>query len=112
MKYLLLVNFINLSANFYHASMQDSALLGHHDPIDSLAELVLEYVFEMDEETIPDTEVPHEKRKLSDVKIRLEALFLTLSPTLRGQDRAYRTPVKETLHYQLFFEVLSPPPKG
>ncbi|HSJ69641.1 MAG TPA: hypothetical protein VK921_18305, partial [Anditalea sp.] len=56
--YLMLVNFINLSANFYHASEIDSLMLKHQDPIDSLAELVLEYVFNMDDETIPDTEVP------------------------------------------------------
>lgn len=67
--YLLLVNFINLTANFYTASSIDSSLLNQHDPIDSLAELVLEFVLEMDEETIPDTEVPHEKKKFSDIKL-------------------------------------------
>lgn len=59
--YFLLVNFINLSANFYQASVIDSILLENHDPIDSITELVLEYVLEMDDKTIPDTEVPHEK---------------------------------------------------
>lgn len=75
--FTLLFNFINLTANFYHASVFDSSLLRHYDPIDSLAELVLEFILDMDGETIPDTEIPHEKKKISDIKLNLPSKILT-----------------------------------
>lgn len=81
--YLLMVNFINLTANFYHASVIDSSLLVHQDPIDSLAELVLEFVLDMDEETIPDTEVPHEKKKFSDIKLQVAPGKIGFLPKFR-----------------------------
>jgi hypothetical protein len=108
--YLLLVNFINLSANFYHASVIDSPLLEHHDPIDSLAELVLEYVFEMDDETIPDTEIPHEKKKFSDIKLHLEKSGNLL-------DRIYGDikSIKGDYYFEVFESIVtekdSPPPR-
>jgi hypothetical protein len=108
--YLLLINFINLSANFYHASIMDSAILENYDPIDSLAELVLEYVFEMDDETIPDTEVPHEKRKMIDVKIIFEKNF-----SYQLQKSNSKSKIK-SFHYEGIFKEIdleqsSPPPK-
>lgn len=107
--YLLLVNFINLSANFYSASSFDSLLVDHSDPIDSLAELVLEYVLDMDEQTIPDTEVPHEKKKFSDLKLYVshqlnpsfEVLFLESKPN------SYYLNIFESTS----LEINSPPPK-
>ncbi|MGY6544696.1 hypothetical protein [Arthrospiribacter ruber] len=110
MVYLLLINFINLSANFYHASVIDSPLLEHHDPIDSLAELVLEYVFDMDEETIPDTEVPHEKKKFSDIKLHLEYASVSSLPSFVISLNAVNP------HYLAVFESISkendsPPPR-
>jgi len=108
--FVLLVNFINLSANFYHASEMDSHLLQHQDPIDSLAELVLEYVLDMDEETIPDTEVPHEKRKIADIKLLYTAEKISFSQFLPQTKRSYKG------HYENFYEdwafdINSPPPK-
>lgn len=108
--YLMLVNFINLSANFYHASEIDSLMLKHQDPIDSLAELVLEYVFNMDDETIPDTEVPHEKRKMADVK------QLYLNEKFSYQLFAFKLNTRYYSHYENFyqnwsFDINSPPPK-
>jgi len=109
--YLMLVNFINLSANFYHASEMDSLMLQHQDPIDSLAELVLEYVFEMDDETIPDTEIPHEKRKMADVK------QLYFAENFTYQLFGYRQYSRYHSHYENFyqnwsFDINSPPPKS
>lgn len=108
--YLMLVNFINLSANFYHASEMDSLMLQHQDPIDSLAELVLEYVFEMDDETIPDTEVPHEKRKMADVKQLYFAESFTYQ--LFGNSQYTRSHSHyENLYQNWSFDINSPPPK-
>lgn len=108
--YLLLVNFINLTANFYHSSVIDSSLLVNHDPIDSLAELVLEFLFDMDEETIPDTEVPHEKKKFSDIKLHLEAEAFNITIDCQPITQTYPS------YYSKIFqsikgEVHSPPPQ-
>ncbi|MGY6744127.1 MAG: hypothetical protein ACXIUQ_15415 [Cecembia sp.] len=109
--YLLLVNFINLSANFYHSSVIDSSLLVNHDPIDSLAELVLEFILDMDEETIPDTEIPHEKKKFSDIKLHFEAKALSIATSYQI------TTAKHSDFYFKFFQsikgdVNAPPPKS
>jgi hypothetical protein len=107
--YILLVNFINLTANFYTASSIDSPLLNQHDPIDSLAELVLEFVLEMDEETIPDTEVPHEKKKFSDIKLyflhQLNAILEFQFPVIKPN--SYYLNIFESTS----LEINSPPPK-
>lgn len=108
--YLLLVNFINLTANFYHASVMDSSLLAHHDPIDSLAELVLEFVLDMDEETIPDTEVPHEKKKFTDIKLHFEREELELhvdSPNISITYHDFYSTIFESIKG----DVYSPPPQ-
>jgi hypothetical protein len=108
--YLLLVNFVNLSANFYQASVMDSILLENHDPIDSITELVLEYVLEMDDETIPDTEVPHEKRKIVDFKILIEKTstnFVAVKITFRKDPVFILEDIFENIH----LEQSSPPPK-
>ena len=88
----------------------DSTVLENYDPIDSLTELVLEYVFEMDDETIPDTEVPHEKRKLMDVKVILEKCFIYQIQKSYGKE----SPI--TFYYEGIFEEIdmehpTPPPK-
>lgn len=108
--FLLLINFINLSANFYQSSIIDSPLLQNHDPIDSVAELVLEYVLEMDKGTIPDTEIPHEKNKFSDLKlhfhlVQIDIFFNTGNLMLK--------PVSVYLSnfYSFKKEITSPPPK-
>ncbi|WP_373520768.1 hypothetical protein [Aquiflexum sp.] len=108
--YLLLINFINLSANFYHASAMDSTVLENYDPIDSLTEFVLEYVLEMDDETIPDTEVPHEKRKLIDVKIILEKNF-TYQIQKSNKNSITKSFYYEGVFKEIDLEQSSPPPK-
>lgn len=70
--YILLVNFINLTANFYQVSSLDNTLLKNEDPYNSLSELVMEYFLEMDEDTVPDTELPEDKRKMPDIKTFIE----------------------------------------
>lgn len=108
--FLMLINFINLSANFYHASEIDSLMLEHQDPIDSLAELVLEYFLNMDEEIIPDTEIPHEKRKLGDIK---QLYFTNLfSYCIRIPSKTDENHSHYRNFYQnLIFDISSPPPK-
>ena len=110
MVYLLLVNFINLSANFHQSSVIDAPFLANIDPIDSLAELVLEFILEMDEETIPDTEVPHEKKKFSDLKLHFEAKAIAIQSGFKIIPSCH-----SSFYAQLFEsikgEVVAPPPK-
>lgn len=108
--FTLLFNFINLTANFYHASVFDSPLLRHYDPIDSLTELVLEFLLDMDEETIPDTEIPHEKKKISEIKLNLPSKLSPFSKNVFTIKFAYPE------YYLKLFESLekdvhSPPPR-
>jgi hypothetical protein len=107
---LLLINFVNLSANFYQSSILDSPLLENHDPIDSLAELVLEYVLDMDNETIPDTEVPHEKNKFSDLKLHFNPALVEILQNIGNS--VSKTHSIYLFHFYFFMmEINAPPPK-
>lgn len=66
---VLLFNFVNLTANFYHPANFNSIGQSLIDPIDTLAEIIVEFIFELDDQIIPDTEVPHEKKKIQDIKL-------------------------------------------
>jgi hypothetical protein len=110
MVFLLLINFINLSANFYQSSILDSPLLENHDPIDSLAELVLEYMLDMDSETIPDTEVPHEKNKFSDLKLHFQPALIEILQNA-GNSIIRPTSIYLFNFYSFMIEINSPPPK-
>jgi len=110
MVYLLLINFINLSANFYQSSIIDSPLLPDHDPIDSVTELFLEYMLDMDDGTIPDTEVPHEKNKFSDLKLHFHPVQIDVF-----FNRGYLILKPITVYLSNFYfymkEITSSPPK-
>lgn len=110
MVFLLLINFVNLSANFYQSSIIDSPLLENHDPIDSIAELVLEYILDMDEETIPDTEVPHGKNKFSDLKLHFQPALFEILPSL-GNLISKHISIYLSNFYSFKGEINSPPPK-
>ncbi len=108
--YLLLINFINLSANFYQSSETNSNILRNVDPVDSLTEMVLEYFLDMDENTVPDTEIPTEERSLLDLKM--------IGPTngWSYQCKFKSLFIKPTFFYSPSFginppEIISPPPK-
>jgi hypothetical protein len=108
--YVLLVNFINLTANFYQESSLDHTLLKHNDPYDSVTELVLEYIMDMDEETVPDTEVPEDKRKMLDIKtlIGFETFQLSRQDLASVISEQY---VFTNWYQNIALERISPPPK-
>ncbi len=110
LNFLLLLNFINLTANFYHASVIDSNLLTNHDPIDTLAEVFLEFIFDMDEETIPDTEVPHEKRKLGDIKLAFIFQQHELHIPQKQALKKLKT-IESFILKNRVLDILSPPPQ-
>ncbi len=108
--FLLLINFINLSANFYQVSKTNASLYSNTDPLDSLAEMVLEYFMEMEDQTIPDTDVPSEERSLLEIKLVEPAKkwIYQLHPiNVLTQHGFYFTD-----SFQIFQpDVVSPPPK-
>jgi len=107
---LLLINFLNLSASFYQVSDTNSFFTKAEDPLDSITELVLEYFLEMDDDTVPGTEVPGEKRSLLDLKVYLPNSFWKLDFGLVGfwfKPNAYYADFFESLSQ----ETVSPPPK-
>lgn len=88
--YVLIINFINLTANFYQKADSNPYGISIVDPIDTLAEIIVEFIFEMDDQIIPDTEVPNEKRKIPDIKLAFTwteiklACFVTLKSNRWG----------------------------
>lgn len=109
--YILLVNFINLAANFYQVSSLDKTLLKYEDPYDSLSELVLEYFLEMDEDTIPDTELPEDKRKIQDIKTFLK--FDSIQFMVQGPFRIVSVKKFHIENYKnISLKKISPPPKS
>lgn len=107
---LTLVNFINLSADFYtpHSLVNKYQLA---DPIDTLAELVLEYFFDMDEETIPDTEVPQEQHKFKDLKLYHQDINKPSSKKIFVQQQCCN-PYYLNLFESIKIETNSPPPRA
>ncbi|UJP67069.1 hypothetical protein IPZ59_11955 [Mongoliitalea daihaiensis] len=106
---LTLVNFINLSADFYTS---DSLTKKRHtfDPIDTLAELVIEYFLDMDDEIIPDTEVPQEQRKFKDLKLYHQTFeIIQLLDITSFEQKLF------SFYFNLFesikLDIHSPPPK-
>ena len=108
---ILLMNFLNLSASFYQSNENQSIFKQSLDPLDSLTELVLEYFLEMDGDTVPDTEVPGEKRSLLDLKMNLPHNFWKLESmkmTSWLKPNTFYTDFSESLSQ----DIVSPPPKG
>lgn len=108
--WVLLLNFVNLSANFYIPTASDSIYVTHADPIDSISELILEYALDMEQDTIPDTEVPEQKRKIKDFKVFYHAVGAQeptwiFEPNLEKVSIAHCAPDKVDLTKN------SPPPK-
>jgi hypothetical protein len=109
--WVMLLNFINLSANFYQTSASNSIYEIHADPIDSVSELLFEYVMDMAEDTIPDTEVPEQKRKIKDLKVFYQ-IVKTQGPTWTIQTGEATVPVSPNDLDPIDLARISPPPKN
>ena len=62
MVWVILANFINLSVNFQEANLSPSDQIDLSDPIDTLGELVYEWVLDGDEDVIPDNGTEQEEK--------------------------------------------------
>lgn len=108
--WVLLLNFVNLSANFYMPTASDSIYETNADPIDSISELILEYALDMEQDTIPDTEVPEQKRKIKDFKVFYHAVG-TQDPTWIFETNLKKVPIAPCAPNNVDPTKNCPPPK-
>jgi hypothetical protein len=69
--FLMVANFINLSANFYEANISISEDVDMVDPIDTVSELIFEWAMEGSEDIIPDNGTEQEDNSLEKIKLSL-----------------------------------------
>ncbi len=108
--WLLLLNFINLTANFYQPSVLDNTLLLHSDPIDNLTELVMEFMLGCDDDLIPDTDLPVDKRKFLDFQL-VPMISWTTGDRLTALTKTKGSDIFSNLVDQVYSEITPPPPK-
>jgi hypothetical protein len=108
--WLLLLNFINLTANFYQPSVLDDTILKNSDPIDNLTELVMEFMLGCDDSLIPDTELPVDKRKFLDFQL-IQLSTWTTGGNIESVANISGPTVFNNLFDQVDSEITPPPPK-
>ncbi|MDP2039604.1 MAG: hypothetical protein Q8S14_15245 [Algoriphagus sp.] len=69
--FLLVANFINLSANFYEGNISITKGMKMDDPIDTLTELIFEWVLDGSEDLIPDNGTQQDDNSLKKIKLAL-----------------------------------------
>ncbi|WP_051315433.1 hypothetical protein [Algoriphagus terrigena] len=69
--FLLLVNFINLSANFYEGNILSSDQVQMADPLDTISELIFEWALDGGEDLIPDNGTEQDDNSLEKLKLAL-----------------------------------------
>jgi hypothetical protein len=107
--FLLITNFINLSANFYEGNILISNKIKMMDPIDTLTELIFEWALEGADDLIPDNGTQQDDNSLEKMKLALlEIPGFRLSPVLMIEDTLYFS-MDENL-MSGYFSSDSPPP--
>jgi hypothetical protein len=67
--FLLIVNFINLSANFYEGNILISGAVSMEDPVDTLSELIFEWALDGGDDLIPDNGTKQDDNSLEKIKL-------------------------------------------
>lgn len=68
---LLLINFINLSANFYEGNILSSDQVQMDDPLDTISELIFEWALDGGGDLIPDNGTEQDDNSLEKLKLAL-----------------------------------------
>ncbi|SDC79340.1 hypothetical protein SAMN04488104_100630 [Algoriphagus faecimaris] len=105
---LLLINFINLTANFYESPLHDPENKLLEDPIDSLSELIYEFVLEGDQDIIPDNGTEQEEKNSKKLTVFFTNIDLKSSEKISLPQLA--SPFYLTEEKELFFDPSTPPP--
>ncbi|MFN3999097.1 hypothetical protein [Algoriphagus sp.] len=69
--FLLVGNFINLSANFYEGNIVPTDKISMDDPIDTLTELIYEWVMDGDGDIFPDNGTEQDDNSVKKIKLAL-----------------------------------------
>lgn len=81
--FILLANFINLSANFYEGNILVSTKINMEDPIDTLTELIFEWALDGNDDLFPDNGTEQDDNSIKKIKLVLiEFIGFELSPNL------------------------------
>lgn len=82
--FLLITNFINLSANFYEGNIYIANGINMDDPIDTVTELIFEWALDGSDDLIPDNGTQQDDNSLEKMKLALlEIPGFKLSPVLK-----------------------------
>lgn len=82
--FLLITNFINLSANFYEGNIYIVNGINMDDPIDTVTELIFEWALDGSDDLIPDNGTQQDDNSLEKMKLALlEIPGFKLSPVLK-----------------------------
>ncbi|MCH7409259.1 hypothetical protein MM239_07630 [Belliella sp. DSM 111904] len=106
-----MINFINLSANFYNSDTVVPDGIKVHDPIDTLAEIIVEFIFDMDNEIIPDTESSQNERKFKDFKLFCNQFALKEKNEFNLVSKSWPS-IAEAIHFSSANDVTGPPPEA
>jgi hypothetical protein len=69
--FILIANFINLSANFYEGNILISSGVNMNDPIDTITELIFEWALDGSDDLIPDNGTQQDDNSLEKMKLAL-----------------------------------------
>ncbi|GAB3220581.1 hypothetical protein GCM10027454_11800 [Algoriphagus aestuariicola] len=69
--FILTLNFINLSANFYEGDIFVSNKIDLDDPMDTISELLVEWAFDLPEDFIPDNGTQQEDQGGEKIKLAI-----------------------------------------
>lgn len=108
--FFFLIHFINLTANFSQSPGLNSIIQYPDDPLDSVVEMILEYGFEMNDDTIPDTEVPKEERSMLDMTLSQPVNFWKMNSKVFNRKEMPFPYELESLRL-IHLEVIIPPPR-
>lgn len=107
--FILIGNFINLSANFYEGNIYVSSKVNIDDPIDTITELIFEWALDGSNDLIPDNGTQQDDNSLEKMKLALlEIPGFKLSPPLKLENTENFS-VQEHL-IPGYFSSDSPPP--
>ncbi len=107
--YLLLANFINLSANFYEGDIYLTQEVRMEDPIDTLTELIFEWALDGNESLIPDNGTEQDDNSLKKIKLAIVGIFgFDLPPSLKSVNNVDSTESDDLISG--FFNLDTPPP--
>ena len=73
--FILITNFVNLSANFYEGNIYLANGINMDDPIDTISELIFEWALDGNDDFFPDNGTHQNDNSLEKIKLALVEIF-------------------------------------